>query len=176
MAAQKTAYGGEKKRKSKKRRTRTDVSSSSESDSDVSTKKSRKAAVVEELVKDASPVAEEAAPAPKSIKEKKNKSKSTAVPEPETNGDTAMEDAPTSPSPAPVAPKVKSTPAKQPQDDFSAIYLRKIAGEFADDLDKVREAQDFKASSVPMLIHALKQGESLFSVEEKRRVIGAAST
>ena len=40
-------------------------------------------------------------------------------------------------------------------------------------LDKVREAQDFKASSVPMLIHALKQGESLFSAEEKRRVVAA---
>jgi ribosome assembly protein 3 len=46
------------------------------------------------------------------------------------------------------------------EEDFSAIYLRKIASEFADDLDKVREAQDFKASSV----------------EEKGRVVGAASS
>jgi ribosome assembly protein 3 len=62
----------------------------------------------------------------------------------------------------------------KPKEDFSAIYLRKIAAEVADDLDKVREAQDFKANSVPMLIHALRQGESMFSVEEKRRVVGAA--
>lgn len=61
----------------------------------------------------------------------------------------------------------------QQQEEFNALYLRKITGEVADDLDKVREAQDFKASSVPMLIHALKQGESLFSAEEKRRVVAA---
>ena len=49
--------------------------------------------------------------------------------------------------------------------------MREVTTELADDLDKVREAQDFKASSVSMLIHALKQGESLFSLEEKRRVV-----
>jgi ribosome assembly protein 3 len=76
------------------------------------------------------------------------------------------------PAPAPVSKKSKAT---QPTEDFSAIYLRKIAAEVADDLDKVREAQDFKANSVPMLIHALKQGESMFSAEEKRRVVGAAA-
>jgi ribosome assembly protein 3 len=64
-------------------------------------------------------------------------------------------------------------PSKTTQEDFSAIYLRKVAAELADDLDKVREAQDFKANSVPMLIHALRQGESMFSAEEKRRVVGA---
>ena len=84
-----------------------------------------------------------------------------------------MEDAPASPPPAAAAAAPKSS--KQTQDDFGTLYLRKIAAEFADDLDKVREAQDFKASSVPMLIHALKQGESLFTPEEKRRVVGAAN-
>ena len=82
-----------------------------------------------------------------------------------------MEDAPASPPPTST-----SKPAPTANEEFSAIYLRKIASEFADDLDKVREAPDFKASSVPMLIHALKQGESLFSGEERRRVIGAASS
>ena len=67
----------------------------------------------------------------------------------------------------------KSTQTQHSQEDFNAIYLRKITTELADDLDKVREAQDFKTSSLPMLIHALRQGESLFSVEEKRRVVGA---
>jgi ribosome assembly protein 3 len=83
-----------------------------------------------------------------------------------------MTDAPPS-APAPASKKTKAT--TQPTEDFSAIYLRKIAAEVADDLDKVREAQDFKANSVPMLIHALKQGESMFSAEEKRRVVGAAA-
>ena len=71
-------------------------------------------------------------------------------------------------------PKKPQSVPSQPQEDFGAIYLRKIAAELADDLDKVREAQDFKANSVPMLIHALKQGESMFSAEERRRVVGAA--
>ena len=78
----------------------------------------------------------------------------------------------------PASPPTKQAASKasqHAQDDFGALYLRKIAAEFADDLDKVREAPDFKASSVPMLIHALKQGESLYSVEERKRVVGAAN-
>lgn len=79
-------------------------------------------------------------------------------------------------SPAPVASiSWKPQSLAQTQSEFSTMYLRKITTELADDLDKVREAQDFKANSVPMLIHALKQGESLFSVEEKRRVVAAAN-
>lgn len=80
---------------------------------------------------------------------------------------------PSSPALEPVLPsrpKEDATSGKQ-EEKFDAIYIRKITTELADDLDKVREAQDFKANSIPMLIHALKQGESLFSVEEKGRVI-----
>jgi ribosome assembly protein 3 len=76
-----------------------------------------------------------------------------------------------SPEPATVLSKPQVVPAKI-DEDFDAIYIRKITTELADDLDKVRSAQDFKANSIPMLIHALKQGESLFSAEEKRRVVG----
>jgi ribosome assembly protein 3 len=100
-------------------------------------------------------------PAPP-IKKSKKKAKSAPI-----NEDVDMIDAP---APAPTSVSKMS----KPKEDFSAIYLRKIAAEVADDLDKVREAQDFKANSVPMLIHALRQGESMFSVEEKRRVVGAA--
>lgn len=82
-----------------------------------------------------------------------------------------MTDAPQESS-VPVSKKSKA-PASS-REDFSAIYLRKIAAELVDDLDKVREAQDFKANSVPMLIHGLKQGESMYSANEKRRVVGAA--
>lgn len=86
-----------------------------------------------------------------------------------------MNDASPSPSPAPVQKPAASTkPEVAPgklAEDFDAIYIRKITTELADDLDKVRSAQDFKANSIPMLIHALKQGESLFSAEEKRRVV-----
>jgi hypothetical protein len=87
-----------------------------------------------------------------------------------------MRDASPESSPAPVpvvASKSKVSTGKE-EEEFDAIYIRKITTELADDLDKVREAQDFKANSIPMLIHALKQGESLFSAEEKRRVVGTA--
>lgn len=89
-----------------------------------------------------------------------------------------MIDASPSPSPEPVqkpaaAVKPQVAPGKLAE-DFDAIYIRKITTEVADDLDKVRSAQDFKANSIPMLIHALKQGESLFSAEEKRRVVATA--
>jgi ribosome assembly protein 3 len=116
------------------------------------------------------PDSPEPIPAPAPKKEKK-KSKSTPEPSRPESEDVDMEDAP---SPAPAPTKIsKSKPSAQPKEDFSAIYLRKIAAELADDLDKVREAQDFKANSVPMLIHALRQGESMFSVEERRRVVMA---
>ncbi|CAO2656039.1 Nn.00g048420.m01.CDS01 [Neocucurbitaria sp. VM-36] len=169
MAAHKTPSGVEKKRKSRKRKSRLEVSSSSESDSDVeTTKKSSPSPVVEEEeAADLAP-AVAASSTPKSNKKDKKKAKST--PSNDDDGDTAMTDD------IPGQATTKAAPSQsqaQSQDDFNAIYLRKITTELADDLDKVREAQDFKASSVPMLIHALKQGESLFSAEEKRRIVSA---
>jgi len=127
--------------------------------------------------KDVSPDTD-VSPAPVSTKKSKSSEAS-----PDQDVDTPMADAPAPPkktkkpktrdAEASEPNKPKSVPS-QPQEDFGAIYLRKIAAELADDLDKVREAQDFKANSVPMLIHALKQGESMFSAEERRRVVGAA--
>lgn len=89
-----------------------------------------------------------------------------------------MQDADTTPPPVALSTKNPNPPKQDAHatEDFAAVYLRKVAAELADDLDKVREAPDFKASSVPMLIHALKQGESLYSMDEKRRVVGAASS
>jgi ribosome assembly protein 3 len=44
--------------------------------------------------------------------------------------------------------------------------------ELEEDLDKVRSAGDFQESSLPILVTALKQGESIFSGEEKMRIMG----
>ena len=77
------------------------------------------------------------------------------------------------PTPAPVQTRAKVAP-KDPE-EFSSMYLKKITVELADDLDKVRDAQDFKASSLPMLVHALRQGASIYSPEEKRRVVNATT-
>ena len=52
-------------------------------------------------------------------------------------------------------------------EDFENYYLRQITAEFADEIEKLRDAKDFKESSVPMLVQALKQGAVGFSEEEK---------
>jgi ribosome assembly protein 3 len=48
-----------------------------------------------------------------------------------------------------------------------------VTAEFADDIDKIRNASDFTEKSVPVLIQALKQGAYSFSEEEKERIMGA---
>ncbi|KAF2242128.1 hypothetical protein BU26DRAFT_610490 [Trematosphaeria pertusa] len=165
MAASKVPNGAEKLKRSKKRKSRTEVEvSSSESDSGVK-QKNRKPVHVGE--NGASTATEEiSSTSPKKVKP----SKTTPAQE-EGNASTAEDG--TSPPPAVSSAKLKSTPNEA--EDFTSIYLRKVTAELADDLDKVREANDFKASSLPMLINALKQGESIYSAEEKRRVVSAAN-
>lgn len=57
--------------------------------------------------------------------------------------------------------------------EFTAYYLQRATQEFAEDLDKVRTADDFKPDSVPLLVHALQQGTALFATKEKARVAEA---
>jgi ribosome assembly protein 3 len=58
--------------------------------------------------------------------------------------------------------------------DFSTYYLQRTTQELAEDLDKARTAEDFKADSIPFLVHALQQGAELFSAEDQKRVVTAA--
>ena len=48
--------------------------------------------------------------------------------------------------------------------------------ELEDDLDKIRSTGDFKESSLPILVSALRQGEVLFSDEEKRNIMSSPNT
>jgi len=48
--------------------------------------------------------------------------------------------------------------------------MQRATQEFAEDLDKIRGADDFKDDSVGILVGALRQGVEGFSVEERRRV------
>jgi hypothetical protein len=61
-------------------------------------------------------------------------------------------------------------PAVKP-DDFEAFYLKAVTEEFADDIDKMRNASDFSAESLPILIAALKQGAALYGPEERARIM-----
>ena len=49
--------------------------------------------------------------------------------------------------------------------------MRRATKEFEDDLEKLRMSEDFKDDAVPILIGALQAGTSMFSMEEKRRIV-----
>lgn len=117
------------------------------------------------------------AKSPKPIKKSKKAKSSKPAPAPaqEEDEDTHMSDGEAVPV-STISAKAPSNPPSKESEDFASIYLRKVTVELADDLDKVREANDFKSSSIPMLIHALKQGGSMYSAEEKRRVVAAAGS
>ncbi|EQB54236.1 hypothetical protein GCG54_00010145 [Colletotrichum gloeosporioides] len=59
--------------------------------------------------------------------------------------------------------------------EFTTFYLQRTTQEFAEDLDKVREADDFKAESLPFLIHALQQGTALYPSADQQRVMRPAA-
>ncbi|KAL2890457.1 ribosome assembly 3 [Ceratocystis lukuohia] len=58
-------------------------------------------------------------------------------------------------------------------DVFSAYYLQRTTNELAEDLDRVRAAEDFKADSIQLLVHALQQGAATFTSTEQQRVAAA---
>lgn len=56
---------------------------------------------------------------------------------------------------------------------FESYYLQRATQELAEDLDKVRNTNDFKPESIHFLVHALQQGSSQFSSDDQRRVVAA---
>lgn len=59
----------------------------------------------------------------------------------------------------------------KPEAEFSSLYLQRITKEVAEDIDKVRTADDFKSDSIPFLVHALQQGANQFSPADQKRVV-----
>lgn len=55
--------------------------------------------------------------------------------------------------------------------EFTSYYLQRATQEFAEDLDKVRTADDFKNDALNVLVNALQQGTAMFSPEEQSRVV-----
>ncbi|KAI0382603.1 ribosome-assembly protein 3-domain-containing protein [Hypomontagnella monticulosa] len=56
-------------------------------------------------------------------------------------------------------------------EEFTSYYLQQSTKEFAEDLDKIRGADDFKGDAVAMLVKSLRQGTSLFSAADQKRVL-----
>ena len=71
--------------------------------------------------------------------------------------------------------KVASEPNQMTDSDvraaFTKYYMQRATTEFAEDLDKIRGADDFKNDALSLLIGALQQGTECFSIEEQRRVV-----
>lgn len=63
--------------------------------------------------------------------------------------------------------------AQETTEDFTSYYLQQSTKEFAEDLDKIRSADDFKGDALPMLIQSLQQGTSMFSAADQKRIVDA---
>lgn len=63
-------------------------------------------------------------------------------------------------------------PSSDAPADFETFYLQQVTREFADDLDKLRNASDFNEKSLSVLVAALKQGAKLYSEEELENIMG----
>jgi ribosome assembly protein 3 len=56
---------------------------------------------------------------------------------------------------------------------FTKYYMQRATTEFSEDLDRLRGSDDFKDDALPLLVNALQQGASVFSIEEQRRIVTA---
>ncbi|KAL8952524.1 MAG: hypothetical protein Q9222_001554 [Ikaeria aurantiellina] len=88
--------------------------------------------------------------------------KSTKVQAPNSNPADATTASSTEPSP----------PSVENATDFESFYLQQLTTEFADDLDKLRNASDFTDKSLAVLIEGLKSTAKEYSEEEKAKVMG----
>jgi ribosome assembly protein 3 len=72
----------------------------------------------------------------------------------------------------------KTTPPTDTQisEEFTRYYMQRVTEEFAEDLDAIRTADDFQDSAFPLLVHALQQGTSVFSIDGKRRVVAEGAS
>ncbi|RFU24221.1 hypothetical protein B7463_g12118, partial [Scytalidium lignicola] len=61
----------------------------------------------------------------------------------------------------------------QVADAFTKYYMQRATKEFSEDLDLIRGAGDFKDDALPILINALQQGTTIFSISEQRRIAEA---
>ncbi|KAK0939326.1 hypothetical protein LTR29_009071 [Friedmanniomyces endolithicus] len=114
----------------------------------------------------------------KSVSKRKNKRKvrteaSAKVDAPRTSHDPNTSNDETSTDP-PVF--TKRTAVTNPEQAFEDFYLRQATKEFANDLDKLRAANDFHGTeSIALLVGALRQGTACFGVEERVGVGGACA-
>lgn len=59
---------------------------------------------------------------------------------------------------------------------FRKYYMQHATLEFAEDLDRIRGADDFNDSALPTLVSALEAGTAVFPIEDQRRIVMAGKT
>nr|POE48723.1 hypothetical protein CFP56_38819 [Quercus suber] len=74
--------------------------------------------------------------------------------------------------PSQVPSSSRLAPVVDYQQQFEDLYLRQVTRELGDDLVKLRNANDFSAGSVDVLVAALRQGTACFGSDEKVRIGG----
>ncbi|TPX09581.1 uncharacterized protein E0L32_009182 [Thyridium curvatum] len=79
-----------------------------------------------------------------------------------------MSDSAQSPEPPTTTAATTSTAVS---DQFTSFYLQRATREFAEDLDRVRAADDFRNDALPMLVKALQQGTAMFTPEQQRAIV-----
>ena len=72
-----------------------------------------------------------------------------------------------------IDPESNSTEEAPPGEKFTfdEWYMKQLTARFADDLDALRQSEDFTDDSVPMLIECLQQCAEVHTEEEKRIVM-----
>ncbi|KAK8243413.1 hypothetical protein HDK90DRAFT_462356 [Phyllosticta capitalensis] len=166
---------------SKSRLSHISLAVSSSSSSDASSSESSESS---ESEADAVP----AQPAAKKAKLSKNAAAPTTTTT--THPTSSKHTAPASPSP-PSSPSSSAASSSQPNPHATAFsqptstasaaaafpswYLRRVTRELAEDLDGVRSAADFGDAALPLLVHALQQGEAVFDAGEKVRFVRASA-
>ncbi|OCK84395.1 hypothetical protein K432DRAFT_378608 [Lepidopterella palustris CBS 459.81] len=162
-----------KPKRTRKRKARTEVSSSSESDSSSSASEAEQKTVIKRERKSKVKVEKRTKEGKLQVDVKRGRREERSQSPDAFEAEEAKEEAKEGTMEVEGEPVVEEKEqARQPDEDFTSFYLRKVTLELADDLDKVRQSGDFNDRSLPMLVHALKQGESIFSREEKARVLG----
>lgn len=62
------------------------------------------------------------------------------------------------------------------QDLFTKYLMQRATIEFPDDLNTIRESDDFRGTgSLQLLVNALEQGTSSFTADEQRRIVCSAA-
>lgn len=81
------------------------------------------------------------------------------------------EDEDSRPPKARIPPALDIKDGQAKDEEFESYYMGLVATEFAEDLDAVRQSNDFGGGSLAVLINALKNGANIFDPAQRRAIL-----